>query len=68
MSYQLNNQKEQGKNGFVNDSGMVWDICKVNKSHGRVTCTTQTKQPSVVMADHYLNNIISGRIIYLRSL
>ena len=65
MSYLLNNQKEQKKNVRVIDVGMVWDICNVKNSHGRVTCTTQTKQPPMAMADHNSNNIISGRIIYL---
>jgi hypothetical protein len=44
---------------------MVWDICYGNYNHGRVTRTTQTKQPSLVMADYYPNRIIPGRIIYL---
>ena len=47
---------------------MVWDICNGNNNHGRVTCTTQTKRPSVVMADNNSNHIISGGIIYLQPL
>jgi hypothetical protein len=65
MSYMLNNQKEAGKNDSLIDGGMVWDIPNINNSHGRVTCTTQTKQPFMVMADHNNYYFISGRFIYL---
>lgn len=62
--YLLNNQT--GRERLTPyGGGMVWDITNVNDNHGRVTCTTQTKQLSVVMDDHNPDHIIYSRIIYL---